>query len=897
MMTMLITALGTATSFAALASDELDISSCTVTGTDKNGKALADSKGDIDLTKLIDGKEDNIEIGSQYIDGWQVYNEVPYSIVINLDGTESFSGFRVYHKNNASNYNGVLNYWYVDVLFKGETEWKNLGDDYNRYSVSNNKFAPTTKSFGYNLSNVEKVRIRAINVKNNPQTYLVLSELALVGADGSNNTFKASDEITAIPAAEAAIDAIGEVTKSADCLAKIEAAEKACAAFTDEQLTRVRNYSALLAARAAYDALSSTLADDEISLKGHAVTGTDKNGKVLTNSKGEVDLTKLIDGEETNITIGAEYTSSRWETYNEMSYNIDIALDGTESFSGMRVYHKANAWTNWDGVLNDWNVFVMFNGETEWKKLAYDYNRLVDKDGNKITNVPNGTIGATATLFGYNVSNVKTVRFQPISSRTGSGMPMRLIIPEIALIGADESNNTFKSTSEITAIPAAEAAIDAIGEVTKSADCLAKIEAAEKACAAFTDEQLTRVRNYSALLAARAAYDALSSTLADDEISLKGHAVTGTDKNGKVLTNSKGEVDLTKLIDGEETNITIGAEYTSSRWETYNEMSYNIDIALDGTESFSGMRVYHKANAWTNWDGVLNDWNVFVMFNGETEWKKLAYDYNRLVDKDGNKITNVPNGTIGATATLFGYNVSNVKTVRFQPISSRTGSGMPMRLIIPEIALIGADDTKTTFTVSADISSVNPVIVNIDSLGEASLTSEFSKKLSTLEAAYAALSESQKALVINYHKLTAARDEYNSLLKAALTLTVTADSGVYSDKTGVIRFISTFNTIPVAAEIESYGTYVLNFNAFKSGEDWKESQCAVFTSEADGAPEDGESFAVDLYVPEANLSDNVAAMSFVKVKGYDYPILTYFMSGVNVLGINTDVKNLGEKSK
>ena len=163
----------------------------------------------------------------------------------------------------------------------------------------------------------------------------------------------------------------------------------------------------------------AALASDELDISSCTVTGTDKNGKALTNSKGEVDLTKLIDGKETNITIGAEYTSSGWVTYNEMSYNIDIALDGTESFSGMRVYHKANAWTNWDGVLNDWNVFVMFNGETEWKKLAYDYNRLVDKDGNKITNVPNGTIGATATLFGYNVSNVKTVRFQPISSRTG----------------------------------------------------------------------------------------------------------------------------------------------------------------------------------------------------------------------------------------------------------------------------------------------------------------------------------------------------------------------------------------------------------------------------------------------------------------------------------------------
>ncbi len=633
----------------------------------------------------------------------------------------------------------------------------------------------------------------------------------------------------------------------------------------------------------------AALAPDELDISSCTVIGEEKGGsstEPLKNANGEVDLTKLIDGnKEENVTIGAKYNTEtgKWETLNTPAYRIIIELDGTQSFSGMRAYYRAGTYSDWNGVLDNWSAYVMFSGETAWHKLGNTWNM-----GQHVT--------PQTIAPGYNVSNVSKICFY-VANVKGS-CSSYLVLPEIALVCADESNNTFKSTSEITAIPAAEAAIDAIGEVTKSADCLAKIEAAEKACAAFTDEQLTRVRNYSALLAARAAYDALSSTLADDEISLKGHAVTGTDKNGKALTNSKGEVDLTKLIDGEETNITIGAEYTSSRWETYNEMSYNIDIALDGTESFSGMRVYHKANAWTNWDGVLNDWNVFVMFNGETEWKKLAYDYNRLVDKDGNKITNVPNGTIGATATLFGYNVSNVKAVRFQMLNNVTQGGIPASyIVVPEIALIGADDTKTTFTVSADISSVNPVIVNIDSLGEASLTSEFSKKLSTLEAAYAALSESQKALVINYHKLTAARDEYNSLLKAALTLTVTADSGVYSDKTGVIRFISTFNTIPVAAEIESYGTYVLNFNAFKSGEDWKESQCAVFTSEADGAPEDGESFAVDLYVPEANLSDNVAAMSFVKVKGYDYPILTYFMSGVNVLGINTDVKNLGEKSK
>lgn len=40
MMTMLITALGTVTSFAALASDELDISSCTVISPDKDGGRL-----------------------------------------------------------------------------------------------------------------------------------------------------------------------------------------------------------------------------------------------------------------------------------------------------------------------------------------------------------------------------------------------------------------------------------------------------------------------------------------------------------------------------------------------------------------------------------------------------------------------------------------------------------------------------------------------------------------------------------------------------------------------------------------------------------------------------------------------------------------------------------------
>ena len=461
-------------------------------------------------------------------------------------------------------------------------------------------------------------------------------------------------------------------------------------------------------------------------------------------------------------------------------------------------------------------------------------------------------------------------------------------------ISGDENYDPDMTDGDKKAAEAVAALITAIGTPEFSDECNEKIKAAEKAYYALTEKGKSLVSNYGDLKAARKIYNSNLTPLDLDELVILGKNIVGTDINGAVLKNAKGEIDMTRLIDTQNTNTEFGASYNSG-WEIYNTVPYNADIYLDGDESFSGIRVHHKANAWSNWNGVLNDWNVFVMFEGETEWKKLAYDSNRKVDKDGNKITNVPNGSIGATATLFGYNVSNVKAVRFQMLNNVTQGGIPASyIVVPEIALIGADSGNTTFTASTDIDDVNAVIVNINALGAASLTAEFRKKLSTLEAAYAALSERQKALVINYGKLTAARKEYDALLKAALTLNVTADSGVYSDKTGVIRFISTFNAIPDVAEIESYGTYVLNFNAFNSGTEWSESQCAVFTSEADGAPEDGESFAVDLYVPDEHLSDSVAAMSFVKIKGYDNPITTYFKS-VSVLNINEKVKNLGDR--
>ena len=127
-------------------------------------------------------------------------------------------------------------------------------------------------------------------------------------------------------------------------------------------------------------------------------------------------------------------------------------------------------------------------------------------------------------------------------------------------------------------------------------------------------------------------------------------------------------------------------------------------------------------------------------------------------------------------------------------------------------------------------------------------------------------------------------------VKPALTIQV--DSGSYSDKTGVIRFLTTFNGISGAA-VEKYGTYALATDNFNIESD--ETALTKFV-EFTATPGEGKAYVVDVVdIPEDKFGTKIAGVSFIKIKGIDTPFYIPYAECVSVNSINPEVKNLGDK--
>ncbi|MDO5477717.1 MAG: hypothetical protein Q4G23_00970 [Clostridia bacterium] len=124
------------------------------------------------------------------------------------------------------------------------------------------------------------------------------------------------------------------------------------------------------------------------------------------------------------------------------------------------------------------------------------------------------------------------------------------------------------------------------------------------------------------------------------------------------------------------------------------------------------------------------------------------------------------------------------------------------------------------------------------------------------------------------------------------SLNVQADSGVYTDGSGVIRFLTTFEGVS-GASVEKYGTYALATDTFDVATDSSSlSKFADFTV----TPEAGKSYIVDIVeIPATKLDALVMGVSFVKIKGIETPFYVPYVKSVSVNNANATVKNLGDK--
>ena len=111
-------------------------------------------------------------------------------------------------------------------------------------------------------------------------------------------------------------------------------------------------------------------------------------------------------------------------------------------------------------------------------------------------------------------------------------------------------------------------------------------------------------------------------------------------------------------------------------------------------------------------------------------------------------------------------------------------------------------------------------------------------------------------------------------------------SGVYSDNTGIIRFITEIKKIPSGAEVEYFGSYAVKSSAFD-----KDSLDETLMKKAvpvDGTViGEGDTWAFDIEDIEAgNFNDAVMELSFIKIKGENK---IYYSSPKLFTGVDTDV--------
>ncbi|MBQ2941053.1 MAG: hypothetical protein IJD97_02340 [Clostridia bacterium] len=125
-------------------------------------------------------------------------------------------------------------------------------------------------------------------------------------------------------------------------------------------------------------------------------------------------------------------------------------------------------------------------------------------------------------------------------------------------------------------------------------------------------------------------------------------------------------------------------------------------------------------------------------------------------------------------------------------------------------------------------------------------------------------------------------------------LTLTTDSGKYSDELGTIRFLTTFNSVDSDA-VASYGTYAVGASSFDENAQWQSNQFREF----DKTPGADKVYYVDaVKIPAEHFDTEIAALSFVRIKGIKTPIYYDFnLASVNKNDTETGdgvLKNLGD---
>ncbi len=599
------------------------------------------------------------------------------------------------------------------------------------------------------------------------------------------------------------IDAIGTVEYTDECLAKIVAAEEAYASLSTTQKAKVSNYAVLEEARAIYNGLKS---EAEAAAKEEADRTAAQATDALIAQIGTVELT-----EDCKVKIELAESSFADLTEDQKGYvvNYTVLTDARAEYNRLVAEAESAQKVNNVIALIDAIGTVDATGDCKIKidlaRNAYDaldaaeqgqvsnYQTLTEAEAAYDALVSTAAVGEVILLID-SIGEVELTDECKEKIDTADGAYTALTETEKSQVtNADELESAKNEySSSVASVANVKALIDAIGTVAYTTECADKLEAATSAYKALTTPEKYAVTNYSKLVEAQIAYDALEA--AAKEAFVKAEAAKVDAIIAQIGTVDASAASKAKIEDAEKAYEALTAEQKAyvvnagaiaAAKTAYEKAVAEAKIAEDKAEAA-------KVDAIIAQIGTVDATDAS---KAKIEAAEKAYE--ALTAEQKAYVINA--GAIVAAKTAY------TKAVEEAKIAEDKAEALKVDAIIAQIGAVDASAAskakidaaekayealtadqkkyvanyatltaaKTAYAkaveevkIAADKAEAAKVDALIAQIGSVTATDACKAKIEAAEKAYASLTADQKKYVANYATLTAARTVYNALTAA-----------------------------------------------------------------------------------------------------------------------------------
>ena len=651
---------------------------------------------------------------------------------------EAYSGLSTSQKSKVSNYS---------VLTAARTTYNSLKDaaEAAEKEAADRLAAETVETLINQIGTVEltetcrtkiEIALKAYEDLTKDQQAYVENYDVLVTAVNDFNTL--NDEANSAAAVENVVElinAIGTVDGSDACKVKIDAARAAYDALTLAEQGKVSNYSTLTAAEAEYGSLSSTAAVAEVELLINNIGKVEPTDECKENIEIAEDAYNALSDSEKAQVANADALKNAKSAYNASVAKVAdvkalINAIGTVSYTedcagkieaAREAYSKLETAEKYAVT----NYAVLAEAENKYSELesAAKADEKVANDKAEAAKV-DALINAIGTVEATSACKEKIEAAEDAYEALTS--TQKSYVANYATLTAAKAAYTKAVEEAKVAGDKAEAAkvdalINAIGTVTATDACKAKIEAAEDAYEALTSTQKSYVANYATLTAAKAAYTKAveEAKVADDKAeAAKVDALINAIGTADATDACKAKIEdadaaYSKLTNAQKSYVANHATLVAAK-ALYNKAVEEAKAAEDKAEAA-------KVDALINAIGTAD----------ATDACKARID---AADKAYNELTSTQKNYVANYATLTAAKKAYTKAVEEAKAAEDKAAAAKVDALIAQIGTVDTTDACKA-------------------------------RIDAADKAYNELTSTQKNYVANYTTLTAAKVAYSKAVE------------------------------------------------------------------------------------------------------------------------------------